>query len=399
MGTKEDQGGKFNPVARLMLEMLRAGEIDGQPEPLVTGCGWMLAWMMMQSPAVAADQLEAGFLDVAMPIVQRYNPMERIGLRVQLPHVIMHALGDCMLSLSPGPLADMATKMMAAEMLDIIISSLTAYMMLNSPADSNVDLLVCAVVQLETLLGSAEGETVKSKLRSAGTDAFRYLLDNPLVFLTGFGHTIYGTGSSATGAAATVWGRDEDGGGGLVFSQSDIATIVQMADPRGDLYVVVGGSLTLTQAPRSSRAIFNLCVSDANKQMLLSSDGFIRVLVDCLLLDPELPMALCLGFGDIKTSVQREYVEALEQIAVSPLGRAVLLSDPTVVQALEQVADQGWSEEARECARGALSALSDREVSADVDEDRLHLMVSYQWDVSSQAIILGSIKTCGWRDN
>jgi hypothetical protein len=81
MGMKEDLGGKFIPAARLLLEMLRAGEFDGKPEPLITGAWWNVAWMMMQSPAVAADQLEAGFLDVAMSVLQRYNPMERIGLR------------------------------------------------------------------------------------------------------------------------------------------------------------------------------------------------------------------------------------------------------------------------------------------------------------------------------
>jgi len=115
-------------------------------------------------------------------------------------------------------------------------------------------------------LGSAQGETVKSKLRSAGTDALRYLLDHPLVFITGFADT----GPAATGVAAVVWGRDEDGGGGggggagggFVFKQKDIDALVQQADPRGPLYAAAtAGSLILTVAPRSSRAILHLCVS------------------------------------------------------------------------------------------------------------------------------------------
>ena len=52
------------------------------------------------------------------------------------------------------------------------------------------------------------------------------------------------------------------------------------------------------------------------------------------------------------------------------------MADPTVAPALEQVAEQGWCDEAQEFARGALAALSDREAFADVDEDHLHLMLS-----------------------
>ncbi len=52
-----------------------------------------------------------------------------------------------------------------------------------------------------------------------------------------------------------------------------------------------------------------------------------------------------------------------------------LLADPTVAVALNEVAEHGWCEEARACARGALSALSDREVLT-ADEGQLHLMMS-----------------------
>ena len=37
------------------------------------------------------------------------------------------------------------------------------------------------------------------------------------------------------------------------------------------------------------QAILSLCVSDLNKQLLLASEGFIPLLVDSLLLDPEHP--------------------------------------------------------------------------------------------------------------
>ena len=37
------------------------------------------------------------------------------------------------------------------------------------------------------------------------------------------------------------------------------------------------------------QSILNLCVSDLNKKMLLEAKGFISLLVDSLLLDPEHP--------------------------------------------------------------------------------------------------------------
>jgi hypothetical protein len=37
------------------------------------------------------------------------------------------------------------------------------------------------------------------------------------------------------------------------------------------------------------QSILNLCVSDLNKEMLLQAKGFISLLVDSLLLDPEHP--------------------------------------------------------------------------------------------------------------
>ena len=63
-------------------------------------------------------------------------------------------------------------------------------------------------------------------------------------------------------------------------------------------------------------------------------------------------------------------------MAVYARGRDALLEDPRVAQALQEVAEHGWSQEAQTCARGALSALSNREAAVGVNEDQLHLMIS-----------------------
>jgi hypothetical protein len=149
-------------------------------------------------------------------------------------------------------------------------------------------------------------QPIISKLRSAGVDACRYMLDHPLVMM---GDLAYETGPQATriaaivrvapsfrvrtpparaavdairGGARQVWGRDDDGGG-LAFKQQDIDKIVFVADPRGP------GAFLHPLTEQSGRVILNLSVSETNKELLLKSEGFIPLLVDSLLLHPEHP--------------------------------------------------------------------------------------------------------------
>ena len=74
----------------------------------------------------------------------------------------------------------------------------------------------------------------------------------------------------------------------------------------------------------------------------------------------------------------QDAAEAIEQLAVYPPGREALLQDPTVLDALREVAEQGWTDEAKEHAAGALMALSDHQpdVERALDLDQRHLMMS-----------------------
>lgn len=89
--------------------------------------------------------------------------------------------------------------------LDTAISTLSAYQMLGKPEEASI----CAVwwgalFTLLILLGSPQsGPMVAAKLRSAGVDSFRYILDNPLVQAAGAGMV---TTQTATRIAALVWG-------------------------------------------------------------------------------------------------------------------------------------------------------------------------------------------------
>eukprot|EP01048_Picozoa_sp_COSAG05_P036581 COSAG05_NODE_16560_length_343_cov_0.844262_1_plen_84_part_01 len=55
----------------------------------------------------------------------------------------------------------------------------------------------------------------------------------------------------------------------------------------------------------------------------------------------------------------QDFAEAIAQLAMYPPGREALLRDPTVAEALRQVAATGWTEEARVSAEAALLAMSE----------------------------------------
>ena len=129
------------------------------------------------------------------------------------------------------------------------------------------------------------------------------------------------------------------------------------------------------------RALLNCSVSDNHKPLLLSNSATVDHLVDGLLLAPEVwPGPRNDSDEIIKARVQRNYTEAIQQLAVSPIGRDALLQNAKVVGALEAVAVQGLMDESRELAAGALIALKGPQSSGRVvAAGQKHIMLSYQW--------------------
>jgi hypothetical protein len=72
----------------------------------------------------------------------------------------------------------------------------------------------------------------------------------------------------------------------------------------------------------------------------------------------------------------------MAQVSMFPPGREALLQDPAVAEALQQVAAEGWTSEAKLSAESALLAMSDRQPEADTQEQQKqglkHIMLSYQ---------------------
>ena len=116
-----------------------------------------------------------------------------------------------------------------------------------------------------------------------------------------------------------------------------------------------------TMASNQCRGLLSLCISDTAKQMLLNNAGFIPHLIDGLLLDPEHPRK---DTNDaVKTAVQRDFAECIQQIVLFPAGREALTVNETLMQA------------AKVCAEGALMALIPPE-HHEVDLEARHIMMS-----------------------
>ena len=146
-----------------------------------------------------------------------------------------------------------------------------------------------------------------------------------------------------------------------------------------ELMVCASFGHAIPLAANTGRGILNLCVSDAGKEMLLNSTGFIPHLIHALLLDPEHPRKDT--EQAVKSVVQRDIAECIQQLSLFPPGLQALRAASGVIDALDAVVEQAWTEEAKDCARGALMQLTDRRKKPIVDGNALHIMVSYQWAV------------------
>jgi hypothetical protein len=116
-----------------------------------------------------------------------------------------------------------------------------------------------------------------------------------------------------------------------------------------------------------------LCISDSNKPLLLAHRDFLPYLVDALLLDPDHPRADMKP--ELKSWCQQHHAECLAQLAVYAPARDTLRADPSVIPALEAVAEGGLTAEARQFAEAALLALSEKELHIDA-EGQKHVMLS-----------------------
>ena len=105
---------------------------------------------------------------------------------------------------------------------------------------------------------------------------------------------------------------------------------------------------------------------------------------------------------DLKAWCQQHHCEALAQLAVHEGSREALLRDGSVVPALETVAGSGLTQECRELAAAALSALSEKKLVMAV-EGQKHIMLSCElvgaalWHLLYTPVHRSCTRTATWR--
>jgi hypothetical protein len=372
-GTPND---RFLPLALLMLDLLREPR-DTHPEGVICGAWHALCWMPMMGPAGAPPSVgkalfDAGFVDLFLASMKTYSPAEQIGRRQLIPTAMFCSL----MNVAEGSQAagvDVVSRLLDGGGIDLVLSTLTAYQVLRRSEVSPTAVVWGNMFVLEKLLFRADGsleERVMEKLRTEARGSFRYLLDHPLCFFADFG---FETGTIATRVAVTVWGRDEQDSGAFVFKQGDIDNVLNLATNDGPAFqwypmdMIVPG------------AVLSMCVSDANKDLLLASDiDIVSVVTEGLLLAPDHPRKTDgrSEFDKYKDQVQRAYAEAIHQLVLYPAGKEALLKEPTMAAVLHEAVESGFTEEARQFAAGALVALWPPEEQHQVDQDALHIMMS-----------------------
>ena len=127
--------------------------------------------------------------------------MERISRDQHIPTAMLITLKE-VAEQARAAGVEVIQPLLDAGAIDISISAFTAYQMLGKP-DAASNLGIAYLLQmLDNLdLSSSQAKPVVSKLRSAGVDSFRYLLDHPLVCFA-----ITDTSVQATRIAALVRG-------------------------------------------------------------------------------------------------------------------------------------------------------------------------------------------------
>ena len=299
---------RFAPLALLCLELVREAEVEEHPEAVITGAWLGMCHMSQAQPLVGKAVYEAGMLDDFQKGIHRWNPLERIGKQNWLATSMLCACKDVAENAQAAGV-EVTQALLDVGVVDIAISSLQAYQMLGKEETSVLGIQWGVLFFLEILkLGSPQAKPVVDKLRNAGVDAFRFLLDNPLFNWEQFGME---TGVQGAKIAALVWGKSENEG--LTFSQRDIDKIVQVTDPRGT------SCFFYPMREDSGQSILSLAISDINKELLIASPGFISVLVDSLLLDPQHPQR------DMMTVVGKTDFEAVK----GPMQRVRVARVPT----------------------------------------------------------------------
>lgn len=145
------------------------------------------------------------------------------------------------------------------------------------------DTSVEALIQSMRLLLVCRAQTgCEAKIRSIAS-ALAFCLEHDVDYSEALGNT---TGSVAAELCCGVFGRDE-GGSELTFTRQQVDMLLTLWSQT----VRAEGLRGLLKFSPDRILVGELCVSDANKSLLLANPRFLPYLLDALLLDPAHPRA------------------------------------------------------------------------------------------------------------
>ena len=358
-------------MMKLLLELLKSNEL---PELAIGGAWFAVHNCLTGRPSLGPAALECGVFEMVVAQLHGIgSPADWVSIsrgKAGRAFGALFATNDiakCFGGQASRP--DLAT-CLTSGLCDLCIEAVAAF------AAAGVDGLrdtnhVALYQALSTVRNTRTQPGCEAKIRSVAS-SLGYCLMHDLESIQDIGATSAGT---AAQICCGVFGRDE-GGSEFRFSSQHVETLLA----RWSQNVRAVGWHANAKPTADTIMALELCVSDENKPLLLANPDFIPYLVDALLLDADHPRA---GMKpELKSWCQTHHAECLAQLAVFEPGSEALRQDPSVVPALQVVADSGLSTEARRFAQAALLALGDKKQPEMMvqEGEQTHVMLSYQWD-------------------
>jgi hypothetical protein len=369
---------KMKRVVTLILQLLREDRAEMSCEE-VAG-----AWHVFEMfgffpghPDVCLHAVESGAIGLAIAELRTGSPAESISASLNPSGV----RGSAMMAIACVVIyvRDEHKHLLVATpgLLDVLLDGLKAYEQAEDEEDVAITPVFSGIVALYNALPAffASSDLNRTAMRGAAS-SIRFALDNPLSMIKELGMT---TNMIATFLASAIFGRDEEedahAPGGMRIEQRDVDECVFC------ILTLLDGRHPLPIQSFWSETLLDMSVSDRNKMLLLEvgADFFTAVRLG-LFIDADHPKADSTPV-EIQAVFQRNFTEALQQIALFAPGRTALLQEASLMSALEETVQHGMTPQAREHAEGALMALSRRrEMQAqpsDSDAPK-HIMLSYQ---------------------
>jgi hypothetical protein len=227
--------------------------------------------------------------------------------------------------------------------------------------DASPGLYIHALVMLQSLdLTAPEAKPIAEQLRQIPS-SLKFMVEpaHNLIHIRSVGMM---TASMAAFICASVFGKEEAGDEGphvFEFSEEIIDSLLTTNRAQFD------GSLSIFFAKTLHwlRPIEMLCVSDANKSLLVKSAALIPLLLSALFLEDD--GGVNSGLDDaVKAAIQIDAASCFLQIAVFGPAREILAADGAAMGALHALADgHARSPEAKLSAAGAILAIEGRSSS------------------------------------